>query len=162
MSPAIVQLRLRYDIIEPRRLRAYAQQRVAIHHRGPQVLASLGDCAIEAMIISAPGPTPDEIGCDITSIQIEQIATTQPRGRCIIVPVESWMAHVIVAVRNEVLLCAYASRRFRICWFKEISLTQQCERAVYESLVGSSAGPPPNHYGVRLSAWDYRRVTDAA
>jgi hypothetical protein len=150
-------LKLLVDVIDPQRLRSYATQRAAIFHRDADVLESLGDCAAEALLTSAPGPTPESVGMEILSIEPRQLETTSPSRRCLFHPVETWLIEVLVAIHNPLALRAYAVHRYAACWHKRLTFINNDEQAVYESLIGSSEGPPPNHLGVRLSQWSYRQ-----
>jgi hypothetical protein len=157
MLNTMVTVSLLVDILDPKTLRAYALELAKKHHKGESDMETLAACAVEAMVLSAPGPSTEYIGFDLDSIESVMVPPTKPRGRSPIVPVESWRIEINATVWDEARLRAYASNRYRICWNHDLTFVNNIEQAVYEALIGSSEGPPTVDYGVRLSQFGYKR-----
>jgi hypothetical protein len=158
MASSTVLLSLDADVIDPLRLRACAQQRAAVYHRGSDITSSYGACAAEVLIISAPGPPAESYGVELAAYDTTQLATSTYGPRSLFRPVSSWQITVTVNILNRQLLRTYATRRFATCWRPRQAFAGHDEQAVYEALIGSSEGPPPNHYGVRLRRWSATTV----
>ncbi len=158
MSSSTIVFSVVVDVIDPQRLRACAQERAAVCHRCVDLMNSLGDCAAEVLIISAPGPVTESYGMEIVKIDIAQVETSVYGPRSLFHPVSSWQFTVTVGIINRQMLRSYATRRFATCWRPRRAFAGDDVQAVYEALLGSSEGPPPNHYGVRLGRWSASTV----
>lgn len=148
-GPLVVMI-LWVDILDPMMLRGFVQERIRPCHQTPAVFPALKDLAVEALILSTPGPAPDSMGFGIDAVRCSPVSLTRPPNRCAALAIACWRIDVESTVFCEEVLLAYATYRYACCWNRWVSFNDNLEWAVYEALIGSSEGPPTVDFGIRI------------